>query len=98
MFNLRPGRGAMRPPPPTLSFFCDASRTMRRIVLKFCIAHGASFAQLLVKKLTGSCQVMELGRHNRYKVRPFLREIAEYGILEGDIEASFDYFRSELTF
>ena len=28
----------------------------------------------------------------------FLREIAEYGTLEGgDIEASFDYFRSELT-
>ena len=30
-------------------------------------------------------------------MRPFLREIAEYGTLEGDIEASFDYFRSELT-
>ena len=27
----------------------------------------------------------------------FLREIAEYGTLEGDIEASFDYFRAELT-
>ena len=26
-----------------------------------------------------------------------LREIAEYGTLEGDIEASCDYFRSELT-
>ena len=25
------------------------------------------------------------------------REIAEYGTLEGDTEASFDYFRSELT-
>ena len=30
-------------------------------------------------------------------MRPFLREIAEYGSLEGDMEASFDYFRSELT-
>ena len=28
---------------------------------------------------------------------PFLRELAEYGTLEGDIEA-FDYFRSALTF
>ena len=27
----------------------------------------------------------------------FLRGIAEYGTLEGDIEASFEYFRSELT-
>ena len=84
--------------PPPVSFFCDAPRTMRRIVLKFWIADGASFAQFLVKKsLTGSCQVTELWRHKRYKVRPFLREIAEYGTLEGDIEASFDYFRSELT-
>ena len=32
-----------------LRFFCDAPRTMRRIVLKFCIAYGASSAQLLVK-------------------------------------------------
>ena len=37
--------GSMRPP----EIFCDASRTMRRIVLKFCIAYGESFAQLLVK-------------------------------------------------
>ena len=35
--------------PPPLRFFCDAPRTMRPIVLKFCIAYGASFAQLLVK-------------------------------------------------
>ena len=27
----------------------------------------------------------------------FCEKIAEYGTLEGDIEASFDYFRSELT-
>ena len=27
----------------------------------------------------------------------FLRQITEYGALEGDIEASFDYFTSELT-
>ena len=36
--------------PPPLRFFCDAPRTMRRIVLKFCIAYGTSFAQRLVKK------------------------------------------------
>ena len=74
---------------------------MSRIVLKFCIAYRAFFAQLLVKKkLTGSCQVTELLRHRRYKVRPFLREISENYTLEGNIdrdEASFDYFRSELT-
>ena len=80
-----------------LRFFCDAPRTMKRNVLKFSIAYGASVAQLLVKKLTGSCQVTELWRHKWYKVRPFLRGISKYGSLEGDIEASFDYFRSELT-
>ena len=31
------------------------------------------------------------------QVQAILREIAEYGTLEGNIEASFDYFRSELT-
>ena len=41
-------RGSMHPP----EVFCDARRTMSRIVLKFYIAYGASFAQLLVKKLT----------------------------------------------
>ena len=52
-------------------FFCDAPRTMRRVVVKFCIAYGASFAQLLVKILTGSCQVTELWRHKWCKVRVF---------------------------
>ena len=34
---------------------------MSQIVLKFCIAYGAFFAQLLVKKkLNGSCQVTEV--------------------------------------
>ena len=49
IFNPRPGRGggSMR----RLSFFCDARRTIRRIVLKFCTAYGESFAQLLVKKI-----------------------------------------------
>ena len=37
----------MRPPDV---FFCDARQTMSRIVLKFHIAYGAFFAQLLVKK------------------------------------------------
>ena len=41
------GGGLVQPP---LRFFCDAPRTMRRIVLKFCTAYGASFAQLLIKK------------------------------------------------
>ena len=34
------------------------------------------------------------------KVRPFLREVADYCTLEGDIvhdETSFDHFRSELS-
>ena len=34
-----------------LEIFCDARRTMKRIVLKFCIAYGASVAQLLKKKI-----------------------------------------------
>ena len=47
MFNPRSGRGSMH---PTLSFFfCDARQTMSQIVLKFCMAYGASFAQLLEK-------------------------------------------------
>ena len=45
--NPRPGRGGWC---HLLRFFCDAPRTMRRIVPKFCIAYGASFAQLLVKQ------------------------------------------------
>ena len=40
--------GSMRPRP--WGFFCHAPRTMRRIVLKFCTAYGASFAQFLVNK------------------------------------------------
>ena len=58
--NPRPGRGggSMRPPPP--DFFRDVRRAVSRIGLKFCIASRASFAQLLVKKLFGSCQVNEL--------------------------------------
>ena len=71
---------------------------MRRIVLKFCIAYGASFAQLLIKRFD---QLMSgHGAMTSQDIQGqviFLREIAEYGTLEGDIEASFDYFRSELT-
>ena len=91
--------GGSRCNPPWV-FFCDARRNMSRIVLKFCITYEAFFTQLLVKKLSASYQVMELWRHKRYKVRPFLREIAEYSTLEGDIEheeASFELFRSELA-
>ena len=101
MLYPRPGRGGgvMR---PSLRFiFCDARRTMSRIVLQFCIVYGASFAQLLVKKkMTGSCQVTELRRHKRHKVRSFLREKADYCALEGDVgydEGYLDYIRSELT-
>ena len=67
-------------------------------MLKFCIAYRASFAQLLVKNVDrfmsghGAMTSQEV-----QGVRPFLREIAEYGTLQGDIEASFDYFKSELT-
>ena len=39
--------GSMRPP----EFFCDARRTVSRIVRKLCIAYGTFFAQLLVKKI-----------------------------------------------
>ena len=49
--NTRPGRGGWMSPP--LRFFCDAPRSMRRIVLKFGIAYGASFAQLLIKNWPG---------------------------------------------
>ena len=47
--NLRPGRGGVDATP--LRFSCYGRRTMRRIVLKFCIAYRATFAQLLVKSL-----------------------------------------------
>ena len=68
-------------------------------MLKFGIAYGAYFAQLLVQNFD---RVMSghgamTSQDNRYKVRPFLGEIAEYGTLEGDIEASLDYLRPELT-
>ena len=41
-------------------FFWNGRRAAGRIALKFCIAYGTSFAQLLANKLTGSGQVMEL--------------------------------------
>ena len=34
---------------PPEFFFCNARRTLSRIVLKVCIAYGSSFTQLLVK-------------------------------------------------
>ena len=51
IFNPRPGKGGGVDATTPLKFFRDAPRTMRRIVLKFCIAYGASFAHLLVKKI-----------------------------------------------
>ena len=65
-------------------------------MLKFCMPYGAFFPQLLVKKQID--RVMSgHGAMTSQEVqsRPFLREIAEHDTLEGDIEASFDYFRSE---
>ena len=57
---------------------------------------GASFAQLkkidLVMSGHGAMTSLEVQGQ-----AIFLREIAEYGTLKGDIEASFDYFRSELA-
>ena len=52
------------------------------------------------KKMAISCLVTELLRHKGNTVRPFLREMAVYCILESDIdhdEAHLDYFRSEPT-
>ena len=76
----------MRPP----KVFRDATRTMRRIVLKFCTAYGASFAQLLVKKKID--RVMSGHGAMTSQVvqgQAILREIAEYGTLEDDIEGYF---------
>ena len=69
--NPRLGRGWGRCDPRPKVFFCDARRTISRIMPKFFITFWASFAQLLVKNLTGSCQVTEIWRRKRYKVRPF---------------------------
>ena len=67
-------------------------------MLKFCIAYGASFEQLLVKNfLPGHVRSRNYDVTRGTRLGHFLREIAEYGTLEGNIEASFDYFRSELT-
>ena len=38
----------------------NGRRSTQRLKLKFCIANGASFAQLLTKKVTGLGQVTEL--------------------------------------
>ena len=49
VFNPRPVRGGLMQ--PSHEFFWAGRRTVWRIVLKFSIAYGASFAQLLVKKI-----------------------------------------------
>ena len=66
-------------------------------MLKFCIAYGASFAQLLVKKIDRVMSGHGAMTSQELQGRPFLREIAEYRTLEGDIAVSFDSFTSELT-
>ena len=73
---------------------------MSRIVLNFCIAYGASFAQLLVKKFDRVMPGHRAMTLQEVQGQAILREMAEYCTLEGDIdhdEISFDYFRSELT-
>ena len=47
--NPRPVRGGLMQPPH--EFFWAGRHTVWRIALKFSIAYGASFAQLLVKKI-----------------------------------------------
>ena len=86
----------------SLRFFCDARRTMGRIVLKFCIAYEASFAQLLLRKncpahiRSRSYDVTKGTRSGHFCEK--YRNMTHY--VEGDIddeEASFDLFMSELT-
>ena len=50
-FNPRPVRGVDATPPPPHEFFWAGRHTVWKIVLKFSIAYGASFAKLLVKKI-----------------------------------------------
>ena len=48
------------------------------IMMKLPMHVGKYWPSCGARNLTGSCQVTELWRHKRYKVRPFLREVAEY--------------------
>ena len=71
---------------------------MSRVVLKFIIAYGASFAQLLVNKFD---RVMSGHGAMTLQVVQSQAIFARNGAIECDIDhdkASFDYFRSELTF
>ena len=45
---------------PMSFFFWNGFRTAGLIALKLCIAYGASFAQLMAKKMIGLGQVTEL--------------------------------------
>ena len=79
--------------PPLLSF-CDARQTMSRIVLKFCIAYGTFFAQLLVEK-HGAVASQEVQGQTI-----FARSSGILHTFKGNIdldETGFDYFRSEVT-
>ena len=67
--NPRPCRGGGLMQPPH-EFFWAGRHTVWRIVLKFSIANGTSFAELLVKKnFVGSGQVTKLLRHKRNNLR-----------------------------
>ena len=57
-----------------MSFFWNDHRTAAEIALKFCMAYGATFQQLLVKKMSRSDQVTELWRHMTYSLRPIFKE------------------------
>ena len=74
-FNPRQWRGGLMQPPPH-EFFWAARQTVWSIMLKFSIAYGASFAQLLVKKkLVRSGQVTKLWRHKGNNLRQDFSEI-----------------------
>ena len=71
--------------PPRVFFVMHSE--LRRIVLKFCIAYGACFAQFLVKKFDRVMSGHGAMTSQEVQRQAILREIAEYGTLEGDIEA-----------
>ena len=70
--NPRPVRGVDATPH---AFFWAGRHTVWRIALKFSIAYGASFAQILVKKMVWSGQVTKLWSHKRNNLRQDFSEI-----------------------
>ena len=66
-------------------------------MLKFRTAYGASFAQLLVNNFDRVISGHGAMTSQEVQGQAIFARNSEYGALEGDIEASFDYFRPELT-